>query len=435
MSSHGPREDPHRATGIEASFRPLELTEPPAASRNVKVQRRDRHLAIRTELSHSTGTQTDDHRNKRGIPHCIRFSDFSEQLRQQRYLEQRERSLQDRKCVLQKTITLSARLHRVSSWTRDGLVEISKHSDVNCFVYVHQHMQNLIDLSYSQWKHELNVLDPLDRIIHTESDAAGSSDVMSRLPSWAQTDLLELLSQLRSNSRFLIDRFRVLSHSQIVSLSTIPRFEKIADSTFELGRHTQTRRIQNYSKQLEDYSSSFERSNPLSFLLFNLYGTNQSSTHAENQLRLSTWSTVCAELMTASDSAYQALLPQLLNSFTSLYEWRARDSIEMFLMDILQRGAFLLDMIGVSHGRPDFNGNRPRFDTPDAQEFFDSAICDLFAIFVRYDGGFPSGALQFVAAVLKKLPSVEQQMRFRGEFFRGWFLDHFLCLAITYPEV
>lgn len=369
----------------------------------------------------------------------VRFSEFAEHLRIQRHLENRERVLQCRKRVLQKTIALSARLHRLSSWIRDGLVEISMHSDASGFVRVHQHMQDLVDLAYSQWNHELHALDPLDIPESTKLDPADVNAFLPKLTGNAQNDLLSLISSLRSNPKFLVERFRSLSHSQITALSTFPRYSDVSESvltSFQArGRVSQERskRILTFSKALESYASSFERSNPLSFLLFNIYGTEQSLSAPENQLRLSTWSSVCADLLMSYDEAYQALLPQLLSSFAGLHEWRVREGVELFLMDVLQRGAFILDLVSKFEGSI-AEGYDP-LNTQQAQNFFQQAILDLFAILTRLDGGFPIGSLHFASAVLSKLHLEEHQMKFRGDFFSRWFLEQYLRIIVTYPEV
>lgn len=440
MSSHGLQEIPPIASSSHDRSISQPTSPKSATTRNAETQTSELRPLQRTQPPSPDLRPANKPKNvpKKSLAHRIQFGEFAEQLRQQRYFENRKRLLQNRKRVLQKTITLSARLHRVSSWIGDGLVEISEQSDAAGFVRLHQHMQNLIDLSHSQWDRELHALDPLGNPSNQNAEAAGSPNMSPTLSSSAQASLFDLLTHLRNDPRFLVERFKVLAPSQIVSLWSAPRFHRQDQVEPEYGSYVNARgrlsyqRSQSYSKQLEDYASSFERSNPLAFLLYNIYGTDQSSIDAENQLRLSTWSTICAELMMAPGRAFHALVLNLFNCFASLYEWRARDSVEMFLMDVLQRGAFLLDQPPGPSAR-----GQPRYDqlrTPQAQEFFNTAARDLFATLADNDGAFPKGALQFASAVLHKLPPY-QQSHFRGIFFWQWFLEHFLEYTINYPEV
>lgn len=73
--------------------------------------------------------------------------------------------------------------------------------------------------------------------------------------------------------------------------------------------------------------------------------------------------------------------------------------------------------------------------TEAAQEFFDSAVENLFDILDDVDGGLPWGALRFGSTILGKLGDPEKQSRFRGFMFFQWFLCDYLSSAIVYPEV
>lgn len=365
----------------------------------------------------------------------VHFEDFAQQLTLLRHHEHRKRMLQHRRSRLQNAVALSARLRRVGSWVHDGLVQISQQLDAHGFTRVHQHMQDLVDLCHSQWSHEIQVWEsaPPQKTPPKES-------FLAKLSSASRDDCLELIQTLRSNPRFLVERFKAMSPPQISSLSTSPKFQKLSESVLtslsqNRGRESQRKRTKAYSRELEDYASSFERSNPLSFLIYNVYGSFQDVQSYESQLRFSTWSTICSSLMIEAAPAYDAIIGQVLFSFAHLYEWQIKDRLELFLMGCLQRGAFLFDLTGspATNMQSDL-GLLDSFSTPQAHEFLDAEVKELFEI-LGCDGGIPTGALRLCRAIIGKLPTVESQSDFRGHFFFDWFLQNFLRITIAYPEV
>ena len=365
----------------------------------------------------------------------IHFDDFAAQLRLHRHHEYRKRMLSHRRKHLQNAVALSARLERVGSWVHDGLVEISGHADANGFIRVYRHTQELVDFCFSQWNHEIQALDTIN-----PPNPPGKESFLSKLPTSSQDDCLEFIQTLRSNPRFLIERFKAMSPAQISALSTFPRWQDLSESVLtslsqNRGRASQRKRVKAFSKDLEEYASSFERSNPLSFLLHNVYGSFQDIESYESRLRVYTWSSICSGLMMDSEHAFSAIIGQVLGAFANLYEWQIKDRLELFLMSILQRGAFLLDQVehSVTSPHTDLSYFDP-FSTTQAQTFFDGAIKELFEI-LSCDGGIPIGALRIGRAIIGKLPTVEAQSQFRGHFLFQWFMREFLRITITFPEV
>ncbi len=382
----------------------------------------------------------------------MHFKDFASQLRLHRHREHRKRMLYHQREGLRNAISLSARLQRVGSWVHDGLVQISQQSDPSGFTRVHQHMQDLVNQCQSTWHHEIHALDAtsISKIPIKES-------FFAKLSTSSRGDCLELIHTLRSSPRFLIDRFKAMKPEQLKGLSASPKFRNLSESVLVSLSENRTRdsmrrrprsffgdseddaqliRSKAYSKELEDYASSFERSNPLSFLIHNVYAPNKDIYSDESQLRFSTWSTICAGLFRESQPAFQAIIGDVLSAFAHLHGWQIKERLEMFLMGSLQRGAFLYNSVELSGGtgRTDV-GIFESLSTPQAQAFFDAEVNELFQILGSGDGGIPSGALHLGRAIVDKLPNEATQGSFRGYFFFSWFLQDFLRVAMSYPEV
>ena len=391
-----------------------------------------------TEATQPSAMQDESYSQHRPTKRArVHFYDFAAQARLQQHHERRKRYLQARKRVLQKSIALSARLRRTSSWIQDGLVEISKHQDPKAFARVYSHTEDLVDSCYSHWKYELNELDTIQFANAEGMDAQGQQAFFEKLPAEAQVDLLDLLSSLRSNPQFLIDRLRSLPRSQVSTLTSRPAWQfsdeilKTFSQDSNRSGSQRRRQLQTYSTTLEDYATTFERSSPLSFLLHNLYGYDVSSESFESRLRLYNWSSICAELLRSGSGSYDSLFGQLFESFSATQNWPAKTRIELFLTDVLQRGAFLINDHQMHRGKPGFNP----LDTEAARQFFDDAVLELYWTLADCASGcFPTGALALAQAILGKLSSVRHQRGLRTHFFSEWYLAHFLKTAIMFPE-
>ena len=347
------------------------------------------------------------------------------------------RLLQDRQTSLQTAIALGARLHRIGELTHNGLVEISGRGYEAGFVQVYHTVRDLKDNLFAWWKRNVpisNSLTEQDGQAHNETPDVAS--FISRLPEGSVADLCDFLYLLRTSPEFLVDRFKSLSRQQLTALSACPEYPNEHLPGFpsaSRGRNqmSQRKRDVSYANALKDFALSFERSDPISFLLFNVYGTSPDPDSAEYNLRLDVWSSVCAQLFVSSEEDYQPLFNEVFKAFSTLHQWRAKQRLELFLMDLLQRSAFLHKTTEDSNKSPDLEGN---FLTKQAENFLDQAVHDLFEILNDQDGGLPYGALHFGSAVLGKLDA-NRQSSFRGCFFFYWFFCEFLQKTMVHPEV
>ncbi|KPI36398.1 uncharacterized protein AB675_2944 [Cyphellophora attinorum] len=402
-----------------------------AAASSVEIAPSSQHGAVpfRAGTRRDAAVQT----AQRPVDLKMHFEEFAAQLRRHRHTEHKRRMLEHRKTHLHKAVALTGRLQRLSSWLHDGLVEISKSHNAVDFVRVHQHLLELTARCLGRWQFEIRSYDPLTSPSQHAHNVATS--FLSRISPVARNDCLEFIRNVRSNPRFLADRFKAVHPSQLVALSTAPRYSDPAAYLSNLSpnrnRLSQRKRLTSYAKNLEDYANAFERKNAMAFLLHNCFGANSA---AEDSLRLETWSSICATLYLDMGFPFLSFFHQILWEFAGLGIWRAKARLELFLMDILQRGAFLLEPVtDFKKGALDaYIADTLATDT--AKEFFDQAVRELFSILADEDGGFPMGALQLVRTMLSKMPDERAQAEVRGWVISEWFLDVFLRTAITFPE-
>lgn len=372
----------------------------------------------------------------------ISFDTFATELRLHRLQESRINILKQQQRTLQRALALSARLARTLTQVQAGLVETLKIGDKPGFANAYHTTLDLRDACSSLWNRSIRPVDHTneDRTISTTWEL-DSLTFMDKLPTGSRTDVLDFIHLLRTNSSFMVDRLKRLNPSQISALASSPKMHIPKDSIFSsMARGTsqvsQQKRNAAFSNSLKDTAWSLERTTPVSAMLFNVYSALPNPDSGDYLLRLDTWSSTCADLYSHSDQAYHYFFNEVLNAFASLHEWRAKPRIDLFLMNLLQTGAFLLEPV-----EDNFTSNDFRFPvtdplrTEEAEDFFDNAVRDLFAILNDGDGGLPFGALHFGSAVLGKLGQAEQQSSFRGFMLYSWYFCEFLSSALTMPEV
>ena len=364
----------------------------------------------------------------------ITFENFTAQIRSQRRHEKRRRILSSCQYNSHCAVTLSARLHRIGQVLQKGLVDSVCHGDKSCFVQVYQTAQDLKDNVTSCWKCDASKPPTTtEEDLPDLSDAAGTPSTLTELAGSSKAELSELIHLQRSDPAFLVERIKGLSQAQLAALLKRPKYPDDQDSFRGPFPRTRSQQPQHrasviYANELKEYAHAFERSDPLAYLLFNIYVVESGLDHAESQLRLDVWSSVCAQLYMEPDNRYQALINTVLGAFASLHEWRAKQRLELYMVELLQKSAVLLESLSSGDDLAGHPGS------PEIEGFVAEAVRELFGILNDQDGGLPYGALHFGSAILGKL-SIPEQSNFRGHLFYGWFLGEHLRVAMHDPEV
>ncbi|KAJ5575898.1 hypothetical protein N7535_002824, partial [Penicillium sp. DV-2018c] len=371
-----------------------------------------------------------------GVPH-ISFEDFATRYHQSQRKQVQRKRLEKRLRAAKVSIGVSARTVRVGLTAQRGLVEALRHDDKASFVALYHTLHSLQESCCPPVPND-GQTGSVEGEPSLTSEIEHFPDFLHQLSPQSRTDFLEILRLVRSDPQFLVDQLRSLSSSQLgafispaaASDSNDPAFPSISRAQGQsfFGRN------QTQSAAFKDYAYAFERTDPLSVLLFNVFAAPLDPDTSEARLRLEVWSSVCAQLISSGSSRYYPLIGQILSSWATGSSWKARPRFELYLMDILQTGAFLLEPVATP---PGLNFSVDALDplrTDVAEEFFTSAVDDIFRVLDDPDGGFPHAVLQLANAVLRKLDNPETRSRFLEFLFVQWFFSKFLYGALTYPE-
>ncbi|PGH12995.1 hypothetical protein AJ79_03968 [Helicocarpus griseus UAMH5409] len=387
-------------------------------------------------------------------PAGVSFPQFAAQFHLKQHQEAQKRSLLQRLRSFRISICLSSRLLRLGAISHKGLVESFKHGDKSSFISIYNTIHDVRDAcdpsSRSSSNNGSNNSTALghDSLLGFSGTSTSDSEIhrpysfVHQLTPTSREYLLEILTLVRTDPQFLFERIGNLLPSQLSALVSSVHTLEVSDSVFphaSRGRTTQPlfsskRTTTAHSAAFKEHTMGFERTDPLSALIFNVFASSGSADSHEARLRLDLWSSTCAKLVSYGGSSHYSFVGHLLSAWSTSTEWKAKPKFEIYLMDVLQKGAFLLEHPDTPR-RLGHDGELPDpLRTGVAEEFFQSAVRDLFEVLDDSNGGFPLGALEFGNAVLAKLGMTESRKRALEYIFFQWFFCKFLHNALSFPE-
>lgn len=370
----------------------------------------------------------------------VSFEQFATQYRRCQQVEIEKQLLEHRLVSTKISICLSSRLLRTGATVQRGLVDAFKHGDKPGFVAIYNTIHDMQEACELGSRHSQPYHHPSEETAFSlHSQRTRSVSFMHQLSSQSRKDLLEILTLVRTDSQFLVDCITSLLPSQLSALTTSVGFTTYGDS---ISSHSiRSRNSTSFTKRgnpgsvpFKDHAWALERSDPLSALLFNVFSLPLDGNSGESELRLDVWSSTCAKLLSSGDSKYSNFVGQVLSYWSTSSDWQARQKIGLYLMDVLQKGAFLLENIESPVAQPLGVEPPDPLRTDAAEEFFDSAVQTLFEVLDDTDAGLPSAALDLCNAILNKLADSQARDRFLEFTFVQWFFSRYLYYALTFPE-
>lgn len=270
------------------------------------------------------------------------------------------------------------------------------------------------------------------------------STFMHEIPSKIRDDLLDFLSELRTNPDFLATRVTSLSQQELASLTSFRQALDPIDSVMALQARGKPVPSAQKSQALSGPSAverllSFQRHDPLSALIYTIFANSSGPDSAEDLRRTDIWSTACARLITEGKPGSDKFIKSVLDAWAGMREWPGKANLELYLMEVLQDGQFLLEkaeeQVPRQRGQPETRSTK---DTIAADEFYDRSIQRLFEVIDDEPsaGGIPEGILEIGTAILKKLEDSRKHRTAAQTFIVSrWFFSTYLLNAIIHPEV
>ncbi|KAL1645680.1 hypothetical protein SLS58_003564 [Diplodia intermedia] len=268
------------------------------------------------------------------------------------------------------------------------------------------------------------------------------STFMHEIPTKIRDDLLEFLSELRTNPDFLATRITSLSQQELASLTTFRQALDPIDSVMALQARGKPVPSAQKSQVLSGSTAverllSFQRHDPLSALIYTIFANSSGPDSTEDLRRTDIWSTTCARLITEGKPGSDKFIKSVLDAWAGMREWPGKTNLELYLMEVLQDGQFLLEKtedLPRQRSQPEARNTK---DTIAADEFYDRSVLKLFEVIDDEPsaGGIPEGILEIGTAILKKLEDSRKHRTAAQTFIVSrWFFSTYLLNAIIHPE-
>lgn len=269
------------------------------------------------------------------------------------------------------------------------------------------------------------------------------STFINEVPSKILDDLLDFISEIRTNPDFLATRILNLSQQELASLTSFRQALDPIDSVMALQARGKAVGSGPKPSQAQGPSPverllSFQRHDPLSALIYTIFANSSGPDSAEDLRRTDAWATTCARLITEAKPGSDKFIKHVLDAWAGMREWPGKANLELYLMQVLQDGQFLLEKAEDQPARP---GTQPvprsTKDTIAADDFYDKAIKRLFEVVDDEPsaGGIPEGVLEIGTAILRKLDDSRKHRTAAQTFIVSrWFFSTYLLNAIIHPE-
>ncbi|KAK6509755.1 hypothetical protein TWF481_004485 [Arthrobotrys musiformis] len=329
---------------------------------------------------------------------------------------------------------ISARLERCGALARTHMVDYFKDDKKREFAVLYNAVHDLKDSC-----ERLAMLQPeldVPKISYGDSESERPKSLhtfLQDIPQQTRDTILLFISTLRSNPKFLADRLCKLSPSDLDTIAKSNQITQTQESVLPTNRKNVTPNpIAPIPTLAVDKLLAFHRLDPLHTLIHTIFANSSGPDSEEDRRRTDVWSTVCARLL--NEKRGEKFLYAVMDSWSSMREWPARNNIEVCLMKMLQDGAAVLQL----DRQEDTSNDKVRQDLirKQEEEFYVNAARSLFQTLDDEPcaGGIPEGILELGHAILEKVEDPKRKKLAEVFIVAKWFFGRYLNTAIQYPE-
>lgn len=357
----------------------------------------------------------------------------------------RTESFQRRKCrqIQQQVYSVSiiaartARLAHTARSVQRTLAECIRLEDKQSFVNLFNAFNDTLSESCEPPKGNQE-----DGQIQNENSPGYPASFLDALSIDSRTTLLTFLARTRQDGNFIADRLAALSHQELIALLPGKGHSVLDNSIFGSSPRSSLRTSKHLGFVVDSQTellSSYELASPLEVLVHSVRGI--SSGHLEDDdVTMDVWATVCARLISEQRPGVEKLVPAVLDIWAASSPWSGKERLELWLLQILQKGSFLLEQTQKQSFRVRIQGRqelRP-FDDDRLEVFYVTAVDSLLRLLVDPAGAsvIPEGVLKLCSMICNRLRQSPRHQRFFPNFvITRWLFSTFLLDTVALPEV
>ncbi len=375
---------------------------------------------------------------------AISLDELAQLIRLERYQSGHTSSMQDTLSHVLLSCGLNRRLIRSTALAYAAMLDHFKADDKAGFAALFRACQQLVQGCGSVERSiATNVLDGGDGFACTHVQGGPRFSWLQDLPPAQQGDVLEFFTRIRTDPDFLSERISSLPSVELVALSCPHQSASVVDSVLENQSYGKGRGYGKARRLGTDFPcldalKGFHHKDPLFALFYDIFDDSSKPGSLEYRRRIDVWSTTCARMTILAKRGSDEFLNVALNSFAGLQQWLLKPKLELFLVRVLQEGAFLLD---ISASAPvDFKQPleiRKAKAAVAGSNFFDQALKDLFKLLTEGSAldSIPGSVLDFARAFLSKIKDPRIRLRAKNFIAAKWYFSSFLSNILVYPEV
>ncbi|PIA91400.1 hypothetical protein CB0940_09730 [Cercospora beticola] len=432
--SPGPPSQPNMA---DEAAPPWEPNSPPTTSGQITTQQATSQQALpstmhrpqlpRDTVVRSTAPSTN------GFEDVACLSEITHLLRLQKYHKRRCLHAQEELHRLQIATAKAARLRLTAHSVQRTLAECIRAEDKSSFANLLHAFQHVCE-DAAKTSHP-----PVPGANQSPVAAKPFESFLNDISSASRNVVLDLLAKLRYDGHFLAERISALTPKELNALLPERVVSRSSDSVFASSTRTsRNSRPLGFAVDAQvDVLNAYAYGSPLEALIFGP-GLPLLDDQADRRRTTEVWATVCAKVITEQKPGSERLVPALLDIWSNFEPWLGKDRLETWMLQTLQRGAFVLEQPTKQtfrarvEGRPDVSAQ----DEARIEAFYAEATDSLLALFgdQHSPSVIPPGALSFCQAVSQKLRDSPQQRGFPSFILTRWLFNSFIMDVINLPE-
>ena len=364
------------------------------------------------------------------------LSEITYILRLQKYHKRCCVSAQDNLQRLQIAASKAARLRFTARSIQHTLAECIRSEDKSSFAVLLHAFQDACEEAS-----KTSSLPAQDAESHVAAISNATGSFLNEVAAPARLTVLDFLTKLRYDGHFIAERVMSLTSRELNSLLPERIVTKSNESIFGASlRNSRSSRPLGFTVDtMVDVLTGHSYGSPLEALVF-APGTSILTEDSELRRMTDVWATVCARLISEQKAGSEKLIPALLDIWSALVPWPGKDRVEIWMLETLQHGAFLLEQPTKQTFRARVEGKSDisAQDEARVEAFYTDATDSLLELFgdTTSPSAIPPGALSLCRAIFDKLRGSPSHQRALPSFIMTrWLFSSFMMDLVSLPEV
>ncbi|KAL9098502.1 MAG: hypothetical protein Q9163_005848 [Psora crenata] len=258
-----------------------------------------------------------------------------------------------------------------------------------------------------------------------------------------QDSITAFLNKIRTDLGYLANLISKLPSEELTALTSSYHPAGVDLSVLPNHSHGKTQAYSRDSQMMKlsrrmDSIDRFHKQDPYFVLLYGVFDSSSTLESMENRRKTDVWARTCAKVMAEGKLGSEEFAIATIDAFNESANWTLKSDMEVYLLQVMAEGAFLLDPPG------QFILEKPSSVQPDsanhaiaAADFFHRQTLRLFSMLATGlpSAAVPQGVLDFIHATLRQIQDVHIREMAKKFIVSRWYFASFLSSVLVYPEV